>query len=61
MSAIMMKQSLEIADTSVNTEYSLLKRFKAYVLDNSSYLAASAVMMSGSSYGAVQIMRDAKH
>ena len=45
------------AQRNVNEETGLIDRFKKYVLDSSDYFAASAVMMTGNSYGAAQIMK----
>ena len=52
-----MKRSIEMDHTNVNEETGLIDRFKKYVLDSSDYFAASAVMMTGNSYGAAQIMK----
>ena len=57
MSTIAMKRSIEMNHTNVNEEIGLIDRFKKYVLDSSDYFAASAVMMTGHSYGAAQIMK----
>ena len=59
MSTIAMKSSIEMNAAGVNKEVGLLERFKKYVFNNSDYLAASAVMMTGNSYGAAQIMKEA--
>lgn len=57
MSTIAMKRSIEMNHTNVNEETGLIDRFKKYVLDSSDYFVASAVMMTGNSYGAAQIMK----
>ena len=57
MSTIAMKHAIEMNHTNVNEETGLIDRFKKYVLDSSDYFAASAVMMTGNSYGAAQIMK----
>lgn len=61
MSTIAMKSSIEMNVAGVNKEVGLLERLKKYVFNNSDYLAASAVMMTGNSYGAAQIMKDSRH
>ncbi len=60
MSTITMKRTMEMNHTGINEESGLIKRFKKYILSDSEYFAASAVMMTGNAYGAAQIMRRAK-
>lgn len=60
MSTIVMNRPMEMNHTNTNEEAGLIERFKKYVLDGSDYFAASAVMMTGNSYGAAQIIRNAR-
>lgn len=60
MSTIAMKHAIEMNHTNANEEAGIIERFKKYVLDSSDYFAASAVMMTGNSYGAAQIMKTAR-
>lgn len=43
----------------INTK-NVLERIKTYLLDNAAFFAASAVLQSGNSYAAAQILRQAK-
>lgn len=60
MSTITMKNAVDLNRTGMNEEAGVIERFKKYILNNSEYFAASAVMMTGNSYGATQIMKNAK-
>lgn len=60
MSTITMKNAVELNSTGISEEAGVIERFKKYLLNNSEYFAASAVMMTGNSYGAAQIMKNAK-
>lgn len=60
MSTITMKNAVDFNSTGVSEEAGVIERFKKYLLNNSEYFAASAVMMTGNSYGAAQIMKNAK-
>lgn len=60
MSTITMKNAVELNSTGISEEAGVIERFKKHLLNNSEYFAASAVMMTGNSYGAAQIMKNAK-
>ena len=60
MSTITMKNAVELNSTGISEEAGVIERFKKYLLNNSEYFAASAVMMTGNSYGAAQIMKNAQ-
>ncbi len=60
MSTITMKNAVELNSTGISEEAGVIEKFKKYLLNNSEYFAASAVMMTGNSYGAAQIMKNAK-
>ena len=58
MSTVAIKNTMVMNNTE--KKVSLAERFKKYILDNAEYFVASSAMMSGNSYAAAQIMRDAR-
>ncbi len=59
--AISNKQSATMNSVNVNKKVNWMERFRAYLLDNAEYFAASSAMMTGNASAAVQIMKTARH
>lgn len=49
-----------MSNKKVNTNTTLIERFKKYILDNADYFAASSAMLCGNSAAVVQIMKSSK-